>query len=215
VKRVLLILDAFFVMLIVALGARIYTIWTEPTAPVSRLAPGPRGTGVPSAGAVPSLPRVPAPPPASGAAPAQDPVTPPRAEPVGPEPVRPEPARPEPMRSEAAPDAPVRTPGRPPEPPVAAAPTPRLSGVVIGPGEAPQALLEDPQTGEVARYRVGDTVAGARVVAIRPDRVIIHRGGAMIELRVEAPGATPPPRGGSPGPPAPGRPVPPGPPPTS
>jgi hypothetical protein len=215
VKRALLILDAFFVMLIVALGARIYTIWTAPTAPVSRPAPGPRVTDVPPAGAAPSLPSMPAPLPGSGAAPVQDPVTPPPGEPVGPEPARRGPVRTEPMRGEAPPDAPVRTPGPPPEPPVAASPTPRLSGVVIGPGEAPQALLEDPQTGEVARYRVGDSVAGARVVAIRPDRVLIDRGGAMIELRVEAPGATPPPRGGSPAPPAPGRPVPPVPPPTS
>jgi hypothetical protein len=85
-----------------------------------------------------------------------------------------------PTRSEA----PVTPPA-----PVAAAPVlpkPNLYGVVLQDG-APIAYLEDPVTKRVARYRVGDSVAGGTVKAIESDTVTLARPEGSVAVRLHDP----------------------------
>jgi hypothetical protein len=85
-----------------------------------------------------------------------------------------------PTRSEA----PVTPPA-----PVAAAPVlpkPNLYGVVLQDG-APIAYLEDPVTKRVARYRVGDSVAGGTVKAIESDTVTLTRPEGPVAVRLHDP----------------------------
>ena len=96
-----------------------------------------------------------------------------------------------PTRSEAPPAPP--TPG--PPPPVL--PKPNLFGVVLIEG-TPVAYLEDPVSKRVARYRVGDAVAGGTVKAIESDTVQLLRPEGQITVRLHDPtrprpaGAAPP-----------------------
>jgi hypothetical protein len=96
--------------------------------------------------------------------------------------------------------------------PVVNLPKPNLYGVVLQEG-APIAYLEDPVTKRVARYRVGDTVAGGTVTTIESDSVVLSRPDGQIAVRLHDPTrprpAAPPAAG--PGTPAPGAPGPGGP----
>jgi hypothetical protein len=85
-----------------------------------------------------------------------------------------------PTRSEA----PV-TPVAPP-PPAPILPKPNLFGVVLQDG-APIAYLEDPVTKRVARYRVGDSVAGGTVQAIGADTVTLARPEGQVSVRLHDP----------------------------
>jgi len=98
--------------------------------------------------------------------------------------------------------------------PVVNLPKPNLYGVVLQEG-APIAYLEDPVTKRVARYRVGDTVAGGTVTTIESDSVVLSRPDGQIAVRLHDPTrprpAAPPataPGGPVPGAPGPGGPVP-------
>lgn len=85
-----------------------------------------------------------------------------------------------PTRSEA--------PVTPPTPPTPAAtlPKPNLYGVVLQEG-VPAAYLEDPVTKRVARYRVGDSVAGGKVEAIEADTVKLARPEGQVIVRLHDP----------------------------
>jgi hypothetical protein len=104
-----------------------------------------------------------------------------------------------PTRTEATPE--------PPRPAAAAAtppaPRPRLHGVVLLPDGRSRAYLEDVQRRKVFAYSVGDAVSGSRVDQIRPDRVVLRRGGEVFEVLLRDPSK---PRVAAA---APGRPIPP------
>jgi hypothetical protein len=86
-----------------------------------------------------------------------------------------------PTRTEA-PVAPVAaTP-----PPAPVLPKPNLFGVVLQ-DSTPIAYLEDPVTKRVARYRVGDSVAGGTVQAIGPDTVMLARPEGPVTVRLHDP----------------------------
>ena len=86
-----------------------------------------------------------------------------------------------PTRSEAPPAPP--TP--PPPPPVL--PKPNLFGVILIEG-TPVAYLEDPVSKRVARYRVGDSVAGGTVKSIESDAVMLLRPEGQVTVRLHDPG---------------------------
>ena len=44
------------------------------------------------------------------------------------------------------------------------------------------AYLEDPRTGRITGYRVGDPLPGGRVERIERDRVLIRQGGELVEV---------------------------------
>lgn len=87
--------------------------------------------------------------------------------------------------------SPTRTEA-PPPPATAAAPVainlpkPNLYGVVLQEG-TPIAYLEDPVTKRVARYRIGDNVAGGTLRAISPDSVMLSRPDGQINVRLHDP----------------------------
>ena len=85
-----------------------------------------------------------------------------------------------PTRSEA----PVAPPTPPPPPPVL--PKPNLFGVILIEG-TPVAYLEDPVSRRVARYRVGDSVAGGTVKAIESDTVMLLRPEGQVTVRLHDP----------------------------
>ena len=89
--------------------------------------------------------------------------------------------------------SPTRTeaPPPPPTPPAAAVvapvlPKPNLFGVVLQDG-APVAYLEDPVSKRVARYRVGDSVAGGTVKNIGSDTVMLMRPEGEVTVRLHDP----------------------------
>jgi len=87
--------------------------------------------------------------------------------------------------------SPTRTeaPVAPPAPPAAVAPVlpkPNLFGVVLQDG-TPVAYLEDPVTKRVARYRVGDAVAGGTVKTIGSDTVMLARPEGEVTVRLHDP----------------------------
>ena len=88
-----------------------------------------------------------------------------------------------PTRTEAPPPPP--TPAGPPVP-VNLPPKPNLYGIVLQDG-TPVAYLEDPATRRVARYRVGDTVAGGTVKTISSDNVVLTRPDGQISVRLHDP----------------------------
>jgi hypothetical protein len=78
------------------------------------------------------------------------------------------------------------TPPAPPPTPAAAVPVvpkPNLLGVVLIEG-IPVAYLEDPASKRVARYRVGDSVAGGTVKAIESDTVMLLRHEGQVTVRL-------------------------------
>lgn len=196
-RRVLLAVDLLLILLAVFLGMRLYEAWTAPPAPA---------------------------PPEPAAATALEPA-------VSPAPTT-EPAPPlsayvvvaernlfSPTRSETAPEPPRPATAGPPVPPP---PKPRLYGVVLLQDGQARAYLEDAQRRRVFAYSVGDTVGDARVEQIRPDRVVLRRGGETFEVLLHdpakprpspAPSAVHSPEAGGPGRPGVRRPPVPAPPP--
>jgi hypothetical protein len=86
-----------------------------------------------------------------------------------------------PTRSDAPP-APVT----PPTPPAPVLPKPNLFGVILVEG-TPVAYLEDPVSKRVARYRVGDSVAGGTVKSIESDTVMLMRPEGQVTVRLHDP----------------------------
>ncbi len=112
--------------------------------------------------------------------------------------------------------SPTRTEAPPPPPspaPVVNLPKPNLYGVVLQDG-TPIAYLEDPVTKRVARYRVGDTVAGGTLKTIESDSVVLSRPDGQVAIRLHDPTrprpAAPPPGAPTPGAPGAGGAIPPG-----
>lgn len=89
-----------------------------------------------------------------------------------------------PTRTEAPPPPPVAV--APPPAPVL--PKPNLFGVVLQDKDgAPVAYLEDPVSKRVARYRVGDNVAGGTVKTIGSDTVMLLRPEGEVTVRLHDP----------------------------
>jgi hypothetical protein len=109
-----------------------------------------------------------------------------------------------PSRTEAPPP-----PATPPAPPPPVLPKPNLFGVILVEG-TPVAYLEDPVSKRVARYRVGDSVAGGTVKAIEADTVMLLRPEGQVTVRLHDPTRPRPPA--PPGANVPGAPVTPPPP---
>jgi len=78
----------------------------------------------------------------------------------------------------------VAPPTPPPPPPVL--PKPNLFGVILIEG-TPVAYLEDPVSKRVARYRVGDSVAGGTVKSIESDTVMLLRPEGQVTVRLHDP----------------------------
>jgi len=95
-----------------------------------------------------------------------------------------------PTRSEAPPAPPPSA-----APPAPVLPKPNLFGVVLIEG-TPVAYLEDPVSKRVARYRVGDAVAGGTVKSIESDTVQLLRPEGQVTVRLHDP--TRPRTGGAP-----------------
>lgn len=85
-----------------------------------------------------------------------------------------------PTRTEAPPPPVTATPA------AASLPKPNLYGVVVR-EQAPIAYLEDPVTKRVAAYRLGDTIAGGTVQAIKDDRVVLARPDGNVDIRLHDP----------------------------
>ncbi len=103
-----------------------------------------------------------------------------------------------PTRSEAPP--------APPPAPVVNLPKPNLYGVIFQEA-GPVAYLEDPVTKRVARYRIGDTVAGGTLKSIDSDSVVLSRPDGQIAVRLHDP-TRPRPAGPPAAAPMPGAPMP-------
>jgi hypothetical protein len=86
-----------------------------------------------------------------------------------------------PTRSEAPPAPPPSA-----APPAPVLPKPHLFGVILIEG-TPVAYLEDPVSKRVARYRVGDSVAGGTVKSIEADTVQLLRPEGQITVRLHDP----------------------------
>jgi hypothetical protein len=90
-----------------------------------------------------------------------------------------------PTRTEAAPEPPRPATGAgAPAPP---APKPRLYGVVLLAEGRGRAYLEDVLRRRVFAYSVGDLVGDARLEQIKPDRVVLRRGGETFEVLLADP----------------------------
>jgi len=90
-----------------------------------------------------------------------------------------------PTRTETAPEPPRPATGAgAPAPP---APKPRLYGIVLLAEGRGRAYLEDAQRRRVFAYSVGDLVGDARLEQIKPDRVVLRRGGETFEVLLADP----------------------------
>ncbi len=105
--------------------------------------------------------------------------------------------------------SPTRTeaPPAPAPAPVVNLPKPNLYGVIFQEA-GPVAYLEDPVTKRVARYRIGDAVAGGTLKSIDSDSVVLSRPDGQIAVRLHDPTrprpAAPPAAAPTPGAPMPG-----------
>jgi hypothetical protein len=59
---------------------------------------------------------------------------------------------------------------------------PVLRGVVVTPDGQGRAFFEDPTTGALGAYAVGDVIDGNRIEQIREDAVILRRGDEVIRI---------------------------------
>jgi hypothetical protein len=84
---------------------------------------------------------------------------------------------------------------------------PILHGVVID-GRRSRAYLEQPPERRVLGYSVGDPIAGGRLEAIEPDRVVIARPQGRLEVMLQDSSKLPQVIPGAPAPPPPGPPPP-------
>ena len=161
-RRVLLLVDGLLLVAAAFLGVRLYEAWgaRAPTPP--REAP----PAVSTEAAPPPAALSPRPPLTAFAVVAERNLfTPTRTE------TAPEPARP-------------ATGAGAPAPP---APKPRLYGVVLLAEGRGRAYLEDVQRRRVFAYSVGDLVGDARLEQIKPDRVVLRRGGESFEVLLADP----------------------------
>jgi hypothetical protein len=161
-RRVLLLVDGLLLLAAAFLGVRLYEAW------------GARG---------PTLPRA-APPTVSTEAEAPPAAASPRP-PLTAFAVVAERNLFSPTRTETAPE-PLRpaTGAGAPAPP---APKPRLYGIVLLAEGRGRAYLEDVQRRRVFAYSVGDLVGDARLEQIKPDRVVLRRGGETFEVLLADP----------------------------
>ncbi len=162
-RRLLLVADAGLLLVAALLAGRLHDAW------VARPAPPPPEATAPGAAE---------PPPPTEAAPARPPLSTYA--------VIAERNLFSPTRSEVAPEAPrpVVAGGGPAAPPP---PRPRLYGVVVLPDGRGRAFLEDVQRRRVFAYSVGDTVGDARLEEVKPDRVVLRRGGETFEVLLHDP----------------------------
>jgi hypothetical protein len=64
----------------------------------------------------------------------------------------------------------------------AQAPLPVLRGILVTPDGRGRAFFEDPTTGALGAYAVGDVIDGNRIEQIREDAVILRRGDEVIRI---------------------------------
>jgi hypothetical protein len=64
----------------------------------------------------------------------------------------------------------------------AQAPLPVLRGILVTPDGPGRAFFEDPTTGALGAYAVGDVIDGNRIEQIREDAVILRRGDEVIRI---------------------------------
>jgi hypothetical protein len=64
----------------------------------------------------------------------------------------------------------------------AQAPLPVLRGIVVTADGQGRAIFEDPTTGALGAYAVGDVIDGNRVEQIREDAVVLRRGDEVIRV---------------------------------
>jgi hypothetical protein len=64
----------------------------------------------------------------------------------------------------------------------AQAPPPVLRGILVTPDGQGRAFFEDPTTGALGAYAVGDVIDGNRIEQIREDAVILRRGDEVIRI---------------------------------
>ncbi len=161
-RRVLLLVDGLLLVAAAFLGVRLYEAWGARTPAAPPEAP-------------PAVSTEAAPPPA-----ATSPRTPLTAFAVVAE-------RNlfSPTRTETAPEPPRPAAGAGAQAPPA--PKPRLYGVVLLAEGRGRAYLEDVQRRRVFAYSVGDVVGDARLEQIKPDRVVLRRGGETFEVLLADP----------------------------
>jgi len=68
------------------------------------------------------------------------------------------------------------------QPSLAQTSQPVLRGIVITPSGEGRAYFEDPTTGALGAYAVGDVIDGSRIEQIREDVVVLRRGDEVIRI---------------------------------
>ncbi len=66
----------------------------------------------------------------------------------------------------------------------------KLAGILVDIGKSAWATIIDLNTGKQDLYKVGDSIMGATIRKIDPDRVVLEKGGAFQVLRVTSGGDT-------------------------
>jgi hypothetical protein len=161
-RRVLLLVDALLLVAAAFLGVRLYEVWAARPPVVSPQAPPAVSAEAPPAPAAAAA-RAPL---AGFAVVAERNLFSPTRTETAPEPTRP------------------TTGAGAPAPP---APKPRLYGVVLLAEGRGRAYLEDMQRRRVFAYSVGDLVGDSRLEQIKPDRVVLRRGGETFEVLLSDP----------------------------
>jgi hypothetical protein len=82
-------------------------------------------------------------------------------------------------------------------------PSPILRGITVIEGDYARVYLEDPRTGIVTTYSLGDIVGDSRIEWIQDDRVVLRRGNDLVELRFGVPSTATLGEAGGPGAPPP------------
>jgi hypothetical protein len=161
-RRILLLVDGLLLVAAAFLGVRLYEAWVArpPTVPAEAPAAVSAEAPAPRAADSPATPLT-----AFAAVAERNLFSPTRTE-TAPEPPRP-----------------ATGAGAPPPP----APKPKLYGVVLLAEGRGRAYLEDVQRRRVFAYSIGDLVGDARLEQIKPDRVVLRRGGETFEVLLADP----------------------------
>lgn len=72
---------------------------------------------------------------------------------------------------------------------VSGSPPPIVRGVALAEGQYARVYLEDPRTGMVTEYALGDTVDDSRIEEIKENLVVLRRGDELIQLVFGGPSA--------------------------